>query len=134
MTDSTKLIKRLSELYELSVETQNALLKKSAFENESQVSQVTSSAIGLAYSVSTFIVQKNFHNFAVPQFAVHWGVVCDFAANVRWLFHLLFRADKREVIFEGTTWKEEWSKHHVTPVGMTIYDPIKVCQIGISSR
>jgi hypothetical protein len=131
MTDSTKLIKRLSGLYELSEETQNALLRKSAVENEPQASQNASSVIGLAYSVSTFIVQKNFHNFVVPKFAVHWGVVCDFAPDVRWLFHLLFRADKREVIFEGTTWKKEWSKHQITPIGTTSYDPIKVCQIGI---
>jgi hypothetical protein len=133
MIDSVKLIEQLSGLYELSEETQDVLLSTSAVPNESQPPEATPSAVGLAFSVSTFVAQKNFHNFAVPRFAVHWGVVCDFAPEVRYLFHLLFKADTREVIFEGTTWKTEWSKHYVTPVGITTYDPIKVVQIGTKS-
>ena len=71
MIDSVKLIERLSGLYELSEGTQDILLSTSAVQNESQPPEVAPSAVGLAFSVSTFVAQKNFHNFAVPRFAVH---------------------------------------------------------------
>ena len=133
MIDSVRLVEQLSERYELSEATQHALLSKSAVQNDPQPTEVAPSAVGLAFSVSTFVAQKNFHNFVVPRFAAHWGVVCDFAPDVRYLFHLLFKADTRDVIFEATSWKPEWSKHFVTPVGTTSYDPIKVSRIGTAS-
>lgn len=130
MIDSAKLIDQLSDIYEISEETQNVLLTKSTIESDAQAAKIAPSNVGLVYTVSTFVAQKNFHNFVVPPFAAHWGVVCDFAPDVRYLFHLLFNANTREVIFEGITWKTEWSKHQVSSVGTTRYDIIQVSRMG----
>lgn len=121
MIDSAKLIDQLSDIYEISEESQDVLLTKSAVESDAQAAKVTPSTVGLVYAVSTFVAKKNFNNFVVPPFAAHWGVVCDFAPDVRYLFHLLFKADTREVIFEGITWKMEWSKHQVSRLDITLY-------------
>lgn len=131
MSDTNLLLDRLSTKFEVS-EQQQAELVSSALSSSKPANQSSQrSIIGLTTSVSTFIAQKNFHNFAVPQFASHWGVVCDFGPRARTLFHLLFNPVTRKVIFEGTLWKSDWSKHRVTEVGKSSYDYPTIVEIGI---
>lgn len=97
MIDSVKLIATLRTLRGFGERLK--IMSNSAVPNVSQLPEVAPSAVGLVLTVSTFVAQKRFHNFVVPRFVVHWGVVCDFAPDVRYFFHLLFKADTREVIF-----------------------------------
>jgi len=141
MSSTNVLIDRLSDKFEVS-ERQEEVLKSTAslpYESSHHESggaglppndQISPSVIGLTTSVSTFVAQKNFHNFAVPQFASHWGVVCDFGPRARTLFHLLFDPVSRKVIFESTSWKQNWSRHRVAEVGKSSYDYPKILEIG----
>jgi hypothetical protein len=127
--DSVKLIEQLSGLWELPQDAQNALFTKSTVRSSAQAA-LTPSAVGLTFSVSTFVAQKSFSNFAIPPFASHWGIVYDSAPRLRVLFHLLYNAERREVKFEGRTWQTEWSNHQVMPVGKTRYGFGEIWQIG----
>jgi hypothetical protein len=136
MIDPQELVDRLSERFELSTETQEKLLSRASLpttKSENQTLQTNPAPIGFTTTVSTFIAQKNFHNFAVPRFASHWGVVCNFqeeGLDVKYLFHLLFNPETRKVTLDSTMWKEEWSRHHITYVGSTPYRIAKVSNIG----
>jgi hypothetical protein len=132
ISDTNLLVDRLSEKFDLTERQQEALVSEVSSSSETTGLPNRSSIIGLTTSVSTFVAQKNFHNFAVPQFASHWGVVCDFGPRARTLFHLLFNPVTGKVVYEGTLWKQEWSKHSVTYVGKTSYDYPKVVEIGIN--
>lgn len=131
ISDTNLLIDRLSDKFDLTERQQEALISEISSSSEPTEPQNRKSIIGLTTSVSTFVAQKNFHNFAVPQFASHWGVVCDFGPRARTLFHLLFNPVTRQVIYEATSWKRDWSKHSVTYVGKTSYDYPKILEIGI---
>ena len=132
MVDSIKLIEQLSRSWEISDENQNTLLTKSALQWEIPTTTSTPSAVGIS-SVSTFVSRKSFLNFVIPPFAAHWGVVCDFNPETRFLYHLIFDVETREVTFDVTLWKSKWSNHQVTPVGTTLYGAAEVCQVGKST-
>ena len=140
MSDANVLLDRLSDNFEVSEQQQDVLVSSASwqaapdnhqneFANAAETQDIRRSVIGLT-SVSTFVAQKNFHNFAVPRFASHWGIVCDFGPRARTLFHLLFNVATRKVMFESTLWKPEWSVHRVVEVGKTFYDYPKVVAIG----
>ena len=133
MTNIEALVDGLSSKFELSNQNEDKLLSTvrshSAIQPESHSTQ---SAVGLS-PVSTFVAEKSFSNFAVPHFATHWGVVCDFPNNTRTLFHLLYDPSTRKMSFRFTSWIDEWSKHSVTFVGTTPYEFTKVNWIGCSS-
>jgi hypothetical protein len=131
VSDTNLLIDQLSDKFDLTKQQQKTLISEASLTSESIDPQNTKSIIGVTTSVSTFVAQKNFHNFAVPQFASHWGVVCDFGPRARTLFHLLFNPVTRKVIFEGTSWKPDWLGHSVTHVGKSFYDYPKILEIGI---
>ena len=142
MSETSLLIDRLSDKFEVSERQEEVLVSTASLPSKSSHHESgaaglpsnqenSPSIIGLTTSVSTFVAQKNFHNFAVPQFASHWGVVCDFGPRARTLFHLLFDPVSRKVIFESTSWKQNWSKHRVTEVGKSCYDYPKILEIGI---
>src|SRR5215471_5897606 len=104
MIEPQELVERLSERFELSTETQERLLLRASLpttKSEGQTPQTNPAPIGFTTTVSTFIAQKNFHNFAVPRFASHWGVVCNFqeeeGLDVKFLFHLLFNPETRKI-------------------------------------
>lgn len=82
------------------------------------------------FRVSTFVAPKNFSNFAVSPFGVHWGVICDFDREVRYLFHLLFDPISREFRFEPSLWQPQWEHNQVTEVGTTCYGPVDVTATG----
>jgi len=140
--DSEQLVERLSGLYHLSEDTQDGLFTKSSVQLEPQTGGSAAAEVGVANSVSTFVAQSSFHNFAVPPFASHWGIVCDFYGQskgpradvprvvIRNLFHLLFDPRTRKITFESVTWKPEWSRHHVKPVGTTTYQYPNVWATG----
>ena len=96
-SDAHQLVERLSRRFEISDETQQQLKSESSSSsNLSEASQTSASGVvgvGFTSTVSTFISQKNFSSFAVPQFASHWGAVCDFTPRDRYLFHLMFNQD-----------------------------------------
>lgn len=133
--DAHQLVERLSRRFEISDETQQQLKSESSSSsNLSKASQTSTSGVvgvGFTSTVSTFISQKNFSSFAVPQFASHWGVVCDFTPRDRYLFHLMFNIETRKMVFEPVAWKQEWTdKHVVIPVGKTVYDIHTVSEVG----
>ena len=135
MPDTSEVINQLSDKFDVPKQTQGVLFVQASLPVDPPSAhgpQNGGSVVGVATSVSTFVAQKNFHNFAVPQFASHWGVVCDFGPDSRVLFHLLFNPSTHKVIFEGTTWKDEWSRHSITNVGKSSYDFPKVDRIGTS--
>jgi hypothetical protein len=129
MLDSTKLIDQLSRSWEISEENQNTLLTKSTIQREHLTASGHPSAVGIS-SVSTFIAKKSFHNFTVPPFAAHWGIVCDFSPQTRFLYHLVFEVGTREVAFRATSWTSKWNNHQVTPVGTTPYGAVEIYEIG----
>jgi hypothetical protein len=131
MEGSVDLIERLTSVWEVSEGVQDGLLRYSRLVEEPREGKVgRASAVGMAFSVSTFVAQKGFDNFVVPPFGAHWGIVCDFELGVRYLFHLLFEPIKREVRFASTSWQPEWSKHKVTAVGTTRLGPVHVTATG----
>ena len=128
MVDPTKLIKQLSEAWQVSEDVQNTLYSESATRRNDLHDQL--GLVGIS-TVSTFIAKKNFQNFAVPSFATHWGVVIDFNdPPERILYHILFEPECREVVFSQTSWMSKWSKHNVIPVGTTLYGMAEVYRIG----
>jgi len=134
MTDIGALVEGLSSKFELSNQSQDKLVSSLRSRSARVVqpeSRSTQSTIGLS-PVSTFVAEKSFSNFAVPHFATHWGVVCDFPNNSRTLFHLLYDPSARKMLFDFGPWREEWSKHSVTPVGTTPYEFTQVNWIGCS--
>lgn len=132
MSNSQRLIAQLSAKFEIPDETQQEL-KSQCFQS-SKASQTTESSaveVGFTKTVSTFIAQKSYGNFAVPHFASHWGVVCDFTSRDRYLYHLVFNIETRTVEFQPFAWRSEWTdKHNVVPVGTTLYDIHTVSEIG----
>ena len=136
MSDTNEIINQLSDKFEVSKQTEDVLFTHAALPADSsttQSPQSQGSVVGVTTSVSTFVAQKNFQNFAVPHFASHWGVVCDFGRDSKVLFHLLFNPNTRKVIFDGTTWKDEWSRHSITYIGRSCYDFPRVNGIGTLS-
>jgi len=124
------LVDGLSSKFELSKQNQDKLRSTLHSDPVHQPeSNGTQSAVGLS-PVSTFVAEKSFSNFAVPHFATHWGVVCDFPDDSRMLFHLLYNPSNHKMVFQSVTWMEEWSKHSVTRVGTTPYGFTKVNWIG----
>ena len=92
MSDTSELINQLSDKFDVPQQTQGVLFVQASLPVDLPTAQIppnAKSVVGVTTSVSTFVAQKNFHNFAVPQFASHWGVVCDFGLGSRVLFHLL---------------------------------------------
>ena len=133
MTDIEALVDGLSSKFEFSNQNEDKLVSSVCSSSVTRPqSPVAQSAVGLS-PVSTFVAQKSFSNFAVPHFATHWGVVCDFPHNVRMLFHLVYDPSTRKMSFDSTSWKEAWSKNSVTPVGTTSYECTQVIWIGCSS-
>jgi len=136
MSNSWRLIAQLSAKFEIPDETQQKL--KSQCFHSSKMSQTTESTaveVGFTKTVSTFIAEKNYSNFAVPHFASHWGVVCDFTSKDRYFYHLVFNIETRQVKFVPSAWEPEWSnKHNVVPVGTTLYDIHTVSEIGDAFR
>ena len=130
--DPQNLIQQLSEKFEVSEETSEHLFTSSTISIDTP-SISAKSVIGLA-SVSTFVAQKNFCNFVVPQFASHWGIICEYDPEVKYLYHLLFDPRKKAVTFGAMIWNDEWNKHFVTHVGTTSYDHVKIIKIGTRSN
>ena len=129
--NSHSLLDGLSKRFELTEEQKQHLCKQVSESLETQPQLKTPSIIGLSTSVSTFVANKSFHNFAVPKFASHWGVVCQFSAKSRILFHLLFDPNKDKVSFDIMGWKDEWTdKHAVTQIGKSSYDYPTIDEIG----
>lgn len=129
MSSTQELVESLSQKFEISDEVQQRL--KSQSSEGIQNSESTKVGVGFTQIVSTFVARKNFHNFAVPHSASHWGVVCDFTSRDIFLYHLVFNVETREVNFLPTAWQSEWTeKHNVVPVGTTRYDFFTVCEIG----
>ena len=112
----------------ISEDTQNALFIKSAGQLANIRELERPSTIGIS-KVSTFIAKKSFSSFVVPPFAVHWGVVVDFSSR-RYLYHLVFMVETREVYFQAISWESHLTKHSVIPVGTTLYGMEEVDQIG----
>jgi len=132
MSTSQKTIERLSAKFEISKETQEEL-RSQCFQSPQPSQSIKSTAVevGFTKTVSTFIAQKRINNFAVPHFASHWGVTCDFTSEDRYLYHLIFNIETRAVEFESLSWRTEWTdKHIVTPIGTTLYDIHTVSKIG----
>jgi len=130
MVDIEALVDGLSSKFELSNQNEDKLVSSVCSKSVTQPKgRLTQSAVGLS-PVSTFVAEKSFSNFAVPHFATHWGVVIDFSNNTRTLFHLVYDPSTRKMSFDYTPWKEDWSKHSVTPVGTTPYEFIQVNSIG----
>lgn len=130
MTNIETLVDQFSAKFELSSQTEERLLSQLRSHSVIQIeSHATHSAVALS-PVSTFVAEKSFHNFAVPRFATHWGVVCDFPYGTRTLFHLLYNPSTRKMTFEYSSWKEEWSKHDIKAVGTTPYQFPQVNRIG----
>jgi len=90
----------------------------------------TPSIVGVTSAVSTFIAEKSFGNFAIPHFAAHWGVVCDFLPRVRTLFHLQYDPSTKKTSFAYMNWQPQWSKHSMTQVGTTKFSMPQVIAIG----
>lgn len=130
MIDPQRLVEQFSEKFELSETIRQQIFASSSVPQPSPTSTTTKSVVGLA-TVSTFVAQKSFCNFAVPQFAAHWGVVCEFAPEVKYLYHLQYEPQRQQVLFDATLWKDQWNHHLITHVGETPYDPVKVTLIGI---
>ena len=134
MCDNSSLLDQLSRRFELTGEQEELLSSRASISLSTETQSKTSSAstvIGLSTSVSTFVAKKNFHNFAVPQFASHWGVICDFSPESRMLFHLQYDSVKQKVTFDGTTWKDDWTdKHAITPIGKSSYQFPIIHKIG----
>ena len=130
MADLEALVDEFSAKFELSNEDEQRLLSNVSTPSTIQAaSPSTQSFVGVT-PVSTFVAEKSFHNFAVPHFATHWGVVCDFQDDIRMLFHLLYNPSTRKMTFESSDWNEDWSKHSITSVGKTPYGFTKVNRIG----
>ena len=125
--DPQSLIQQLSEKFEVSYETSEHLFANSSIPIDTP--PISSAVVGLA-SVSTFVAQKSFCNFVVPQFASHWGIICEYDPEVKYLYHLLFDPRKKQVTFGAMIWNDDWDKHCVIHVGQTSYDHIKVAKIG----
>jgi len=134
--DSIELIDELSKAWEISEETQNRLLTNTAQQSsevQTPLQQGPSLATVSISTVSTYIARKSLHNFVVPPFASHWGVVIDFASapqTSRTLYHLTFDPETREVGLQVENWKSRWSKHQVVQVGTTLYGYPEVNAIG----
>lgn len=133
MSEDNSLLDGLSRRFELTEEQEQLLVSSMSMpSSETATGSATTSIIGLSTSVSTFVANKSFSNFAVPQFASHWGVVCDFTPESRTLFHLLFDSTRQKVFFDATNWKDEWTdKHAVTKVGMSSYGYPNILKIGM---
>ena len=134
-SDTYELVEQLSNRFDITDDMRQELRSRSSPpSNSSQPNQSSAPrviGVGFTSTVSTFISQKNFSSFVVPQFASHWGVVCDFTPRDRYLFHLVFNVETRNVVFEPVAWKEEWTdKRDIIPVGKTIYDIHTVSEVG----
>jgi hypothetical protein len=130
MSDIEALVDQFNAKFEVSREDEEKLILSSTPSPASQTaSPPITSVVGVS-PVSTFVAEKSFHNFAVPHFGTHWGVVCDFEDEVRMLFYLLYNPSTRKMSLDPGRWKPEWSKHTVTHVGTTPYSFTKVINIG----
>lgn len=128
--DPLKLIERISKDWEIPEATQGAIFTKSSSQRPlPREAAGRSSAVAIS-PVSTFVARKSFLNFAVPPFAVHWGVVIEFNELSKILFHLLFDLDDHEVKLALTAWDNKLSKHDVKRVGTTLYGAAEVHKIG----
>jgi len=128
--DTTKLVQKISGDWDISEDIQNVMFTRLAGQRPvPQESAGKTSTVGIS-TVSTFVARKSFHNFAVPPFAAHWGVVVDFNEQTRFLYHLLFTVETRELTFKAASWESVWSNHNVMQVGTTPYGIGEVYQIG----
>ena len=129
-----KLVERIASQWEVSEDRRRLLLERAALSDDQATPGARPSSVGVSFAVSTFVAKKKFHNFVMPPFGAHWGVVCDHAADVRTLYHLVFDPKERRATFDATSWKREWDVHEVTHVGTTVYDYVQLRRIGSCLR
>jgi hypothetical protein len=140
--DSAKLIEHLSKAWEISEESQNALLTETANQRTSAFPSIPQGSLPIALGiskVSTFIAKKSLLNFVVPALASHWGVVCDFSPISRVLYHLTFDPGSRKVHFNYLKWDTAWEKYQVVQIGTTLYghpeiDATGTCHFSLTIR
>ena len=131
MLELNDLVDKICEQYTVSSENETSLLSQASIPCPIKTHESPQPvAVGLTNSVSTFIAEKSFSNFAIPPFACHWGLVCDFTTGLRVLFHLIYDLRARKVTCDPSFWKSEWDVHNIKRVGTTKYDLEQVKEIG----
>lgn len=134
MSGLNELVDKMCEQYTVSPEDEGTLRSQASIKvPNAHAESLQTVAVGLTNSVSTFVADKSFSNFAIPPFACHWGVVCDFTTGLRVLFHLMYDSKARKVTCDPAFWKSEWDVHNVKRVGTTKYALEQVKEIGKGS-
>lgn len=129
--DIEALVDGLSSKLELSSQTEDKLIAGVRSHPDIQPTGPRGRqwAVGLS-PVSAFVTENIFQHVAVPYFANHWSVVCDFAYESRTLFHLLYNPKTHKMQYQSVGWSEDWDLHSVIPVGTTQYEYSQVDRIG----
>ena len=129
MMDFDSLVDEFSSKFVLSEETEERLVLNAQPDLALQTGPRSPHAAVGVCQVSTFVAEKSFHNFAVPHFATHWGVVCD-SPNARTLYHLTYNPSARSMRFSAMAWEPELDRHSIFPIGTTHYTYDEVMGIG----
>jgi hypothetical protein len=131
MAGLNELVDKMCEQYTVLPEDEGTLRSQASIKVPiAHAESLQTVAVGLTNSVSTFVAEKSFSNFAIPPFACHWGVVCDFTTGLRVLFHLMYDSKARKVTCDSAFWKSEWDVYNVKRVGTTKYALEQVKEIG----